>query len=113
MGVVRRTAGPPDLKSVLADHPQWSARELRDALLVDEQFRWRTPRPWSTEDYLALIPPRAADDELALDLIYGGCRGRIHTGNPPDLAGFASRFPDLAEPLRRQLEVWEWMKDEG
>jgi tRNA A-37 threonylcarbamoyl transferase component Bud32 len=105
------SGGPPELKSVLADHPQWSARELRDALMVDQQFRWRTSQPWSAEQYLAVLPPAAADDALTLDLIYGECRGRTHSGNPPDLAELVRRFPHLRQRLERQLEIASWFAD--
>jgi hypothetical protein len=37
-----QSGGTPDPKVLIAGHPQWSPRELRDALLVDQQFRWRT-----------------------------------------------------------------------
>jgi hypothetical protein len=69
----------PDLQRLLAEHPAWSARELRDALLLDQQFRWRTPQPWPTEEYLALIPQRAEDDGLTLERV---------------VAGVAADFPD-------------------
>jgi len=98
----------PDLNSLLADHPQWSVREVRDALLIDQQFRWRTGDPWITEDYLTLAPSLAADDDLTLDLIYGECRGRTQQGNPPDLAELVQRFPHLRERLERQMEIASW-----
>jgi len=99
------------LNVLLADHPQWSTREVRDALLIDQQFRWRTFDPWITEDYLTLAPSLAADDDLTLDLIYGECRGRTQQGNPPDLAELVQRFPHLRDRLERQMEIASWFAD--
>jgi hypothetical protein len=103
----------PDLQRLLAEHPAWSARELRDALLLDQQFRWRTPQPWPTEEYLALIPQRAEDDGLTLDLICGECRGRSRRGNPASFDELVRRFPHLQTQLERQLEIASWFEDAG
>ncbi len=95
----------PDLGAFLVDHPNWSPDALRVALLVDQQFRSRTSQPWSTEDYLGLVPGLALDDELTLDLIFGECRGRSRQGIPPDLDELVYRFPHLATRLQRQMEI--------
>jgi serine/threonine protein kinase len=98
----------PHLSSLLAEHPHWSIRELRVALLVDQRLRGQTQQPWSTEDYLALVPSLATDDELALDLIYGECRQRTRQGNPPNLEELIDRFPHLQQRLERQIEIAAW-----
>ncbi|MEO8497471.1 MAG: serine/threonine-protein kinase, partial [Planctomycetota bacterium] len=108
-----RPGEPPDLKALLADYSRWSLRDLRVALLVDQQFRNRTTRPWTTEDYLRLKPSLAADDGLTLDLIFGECRGRSRQGMRPDLAELVRRFPHLERRLRRQLEIASWFEDVG
>jgi len=108
-----RSGDAPNLQAFLADHPHWLPSELLAALLVDQQFRSRTPLPWSTEDYLALVPSLAADNDLTLDLIYGECRWRSREGNPPNLEELAGRFPRLRLRLERQLEIASWFEEAG
>ncbi|HQX48617.1 MAG TPA: serine/threonine-protein kinase [Planctomycetaceae bacterium] len=102
---------PPDLIALLADHPRWSSRDLRVALLVDQQFRALTSQPWSTEDYLRLIPAQAVNDDLVLDLIYSECRSRSRHDAAPKLEEMVHRFPHLATRLKRQLEIASWFAD--
>lgn len=101
----------PDLRDLLANHPRWSRRELRAALLIDQQFRGQTSQPLNTEDYLTLVPTLATDDDLTLDLICGEVRGRSRQGNPPDLEELIRRFPHLRARLERQLEIASWFED--
>ncbi len=108
-----RSGKVPDLEALLADHPRWTPGELRAALLADQQFRGRTPLPWTTEDYLALVPSLAADEDSTLDLICGECRGRRRQGNPPNLEELVRRFPHLCGRLERQLEIASWFEDAG
>ena len=106
-----RPGAAPDLGAFLADHPHWSPSELRAALLIDQHFRSRTSLPWSTEEYLALVPTLEADDDLTLDLIFGEVRGRSREGNAPNLEELADRFPHLKERMGRQLEIASWFED--
>ncbi len=101
----------PDLKALLAEHPHWSAHELRTALLYDQQFRGQSTQPWSTEHYLSLAQSLATDEDATLDLIYGECRGRIRQGDPPQLEELVGRFPHLRQRLERQLEIAAWFED--
>ncbi|MBW3598156.1 MAG: serine/threonine protein kinase [Planctomycetes bacterium] len=106
-----RPGDAPDLGAFLADHPNWSPSELRAALLIDQHFRSRTSLPWSTEEYLALVPTLEADDDLTLDLIFSEVRGRSREGNAPNLEELAGRFPHLQERMGRQLEIASWFED--
>jgi hypothetical protein len=87
--------------------------ELGAALLVDQQFRSRTPQPWSTEQYAALVPTLVADDDFTLDLIFGEVRGRSRQGQPPNVQELSGRFPHLQQQLERQLEIASWFEDAG
>lgn len=106
-----RSVDGPDLKALMAQHPDWSPGELQGALLVDQQLRNRTTQPWTTEDYLALVPSMASDDGFTLDLIFGEIRGRSRDGQPPDLEELCGRFPHLQQQLERQLEIASWFED--
>lgn len=106
-----RSGKVPDLTSLLANRPHWSPSKLRAALLVDQQFRSRTPQPWSTEVYSALVSFLVADDDFTLDLIVGEFRGRSHQGRPPSLQELSGRFPHLQRRLELQLEIASWFED--
>ena len=106
-----KSGDKPDLVALLASHPHWSPRELRIALLVDQQFRGLTSQPWSTEDYLALAASVPADNDLTLDLIYGECRERSRQGNPFGLTELVRRFPHQSDRLERQIEIASWFED--
>ncbi len=108
-----RSGDAPDLRAFLADHPHWLPSELRAALLVDQQFRSRTPLPWSAEEYAALVPTLVADDDFTLDLICGELRGGCRQGQPPSLEELSGRFPHLQEQLQRQLEIAAWFEDDS
>jgi serine/threonine-protein kinase len=90
----------------LAAHLEgFSHDEARAALLRDFQRRWDGgPRP-RVEDYLGAWPALAERRELLLDLICQEMLSRQGDGERLDSAEYEARFPDLAAPLRRQLDL--------
>ena len=101
------------LERFLEQSPEIGLEQLIEVLLVDQALEWQdAPGPY-VEQYLQRFPVVAGRQEGVLELEYGEIRAVRALGLPVDVDSFASRFPDLAEPLRRQFEVWEWMKDEG
>ena len=49
-------AEPPAVATFLAEVSHLPPRSLLDVLLVDQQLRWRTAQPLTTNDYLGLCP---------------------------------------------------------
>lgn len=100
---------PPELQSFVAQQGQLSTRELADVVLVDQLNRWRKGTPTRAEAYFDEWPELSNDPETRLDLVYGEFRARLRSGETPLLADFISRFPDVEDGLRRQVEVGSWL----
>ena len=47
-----------------------------------------------------------------MELVYGEMRAVRALGLPIEGDAYVARFPELADPLRRQLEVSAWLADE-
>src|SRR5262245_25539393 len=114
----QRGAGPP-LEDFLQEwsSPEWansiSARELASLIGLDQRERWcRGQRP-AAEEYLLRFPQLAADDELALDVIYGEFLLREELGQRPDPRAFQVRFPEFADTLQDQIEFHQAMAASG
>lgn len=102
----------PDLAELVRGGRGLSAAQLAELCLTDQAFRWRTAEPLRVEDYLALCPGIAQDEDSLLDLAYGEIRTRQQLGDPQAAEEIEARFPALARSLRRQLEVSFWMDEE-
>lgn len=94
----------PDVWSFLRDHPFAVRSEVVEVLLADQWRRHELGCPRPVEEYLS-EPTIAANHEWKLDLVYGEYRAASRFGTPPDLTALAARFPDLADSLRRHVEV--------
>ena len=106
--------GPPgDLRAFLAGWSESSTRDLTDALLVDQRYRWQAGRGIPAEDYLRDWPEIAAEPDLRSDLVYGELRARALGSSGTDWESLVARFPDLRETLTRQAEVSRWLRDEA
>ncbi len=87
--------------------------QLLELLLVDQALEsQRVPGP-SVEQYLQRFPAVAGQREAVVELVYGEMRAARALGLPVDVEAYVARFPDLAEPLRRQMEVSAWLADDG
>ena len=107
------SAAPPgNLRAFLGKWGESSARDVADALLVDQHYRWQAGRGIPAEDYLRDWPEITAEPDLRSDLVYGELRARALGGGGADWESFVARFPDLRETLTRQAEVSRWLRDE-
>jgi hypothetical protein len=79
--------------------------QLLEALLADQERRWRQGDRAHAEDYLREYPALRADGDCAVDLVYGEFVLREALGEGPDFADYLRRFPDLAAGLRRLYQV--------
>lgn len=100
------------LEQFLAQCPEIGTAELVELLLVDQALRWEGGCGPSVEAYLQRFPA-VLQRQSVLELVYGEMRAAQALGLALDPDAYAVRFPDLAEPVRRQMEVAAWLADEG
>jgi hypothetical protein len=75
-------------------------------LRVDQQQRWRRGELVPVEAYFGRYPVLLGEADHALDLVYEEFLLREQRGEGPRLEEYGRRFPQLAEALRLQLEVY-------
>ena len=93
----------------LAGHPDAPPAEQLEVLLLDQLLRWRNGCPKPVEEYLAEHPTLTGDPEVRLKLIQGEFLARLERDEDPDPAVYIKKFPDLAEEIRTQCEVDQWL----
>ena len=101
------------LDRFLARFPGLNSAQLLEVLLVDQALEWQDEPGPRVEQYLQRFPIVADQWQAVLELVYGEMRAARALGLRVDVDAYAARFPDLAEPLRRQVEVSVWLVDEG
>ena len=101
------------LDRFLAGFPGLNSTQLAEVLLVDQALEWQNEPGPSVEQYLRRFPIVADQRQAVLELVYGEMRAVRALGLPVDVDAYVARFPELAEPLRRQIEVSAWLADEG
>jgi hypothetical protein len=105
---------PGRLEQFLARFSDLDVVELIDVLLVDQALQWQAGPGPSVEQYLERFPAVSDRRHAVLELVYGEMRAvRGLGGSPVDIAAYVARFPDLADPLRRQMEVSSWLLEEA
>ncbi|MBW3598964.1 MAG: hypothetical protein KY475_17040 [Planctomycetes bacterium] len=87
--------------------------QLVEVLLVDQALEWQDAAGPSVEQYLQRFPAVTDHQPLVLELVYGELRAARALCLTVDAEAYVARFPDLAEPLRRQMEVSTWLENEG
>jgi hypothetical protein len=98
------------LEWFVAQCPDLSRAQLVELLLVDQALEWQQGPGTVVEDYLRRFPALADQRQAVLELVYGEIRAVHALGLPIDAEAYGMRFPDLAEPLRRQLELSAWLR---
>jgi tRNA A-37 threonylcarbamoyl transferase component Bud32 len=81
-----------------------ASRGAASALRAEQAERWRRGERTPVEALVAAASPPAADEDV-LDLIYAEIVAREEIGEAPALDEYLRRFPQYAEPLRRQFAV--------
>lgn len=97
-----------DLAVFVAARSEASPRELAEVLLVDQQLRWQVEPGPRVEEYLALFPRLPTGKEGLADLVYGELRARRQLGFWTNVDQFVSRFPSVADAVRKQIELSGW-----
>ena len=93
----------PDVFAYLEQHSEASVPEKLAVLIRDQQCRWQTDQPLKVEDYLVRLPELTTDQQVKLELAVGEFRARQDSDTTPGIDEFTSRFPDIADSLRRNL----------
>ncbi|HEY2253302.1 MAG TPA: serine/threonine-protein kinase, partial [Planctomycetaceae bacterium] len=94
---------PPDLDAFLAAAGPLSSASLFAVMRVDQRGRWAVGQPLPAERYLAQYPQLLADQETALDFIYGELLLRERHGEVLNVEEFVARFPAFGAMLRKQI----------
>ena len=100
------------LERFLSQHHGLNAFQLAEVLLVDQVLEWQRGAGPCVEQYLQRFPMLSIERHVVLDLVCGEMRAGRALGLPVEVDAYVARFPDLAEPLRRQFEVSVWLAEE-
>jgi WD40 repeat protein/predicted Ser/Thr protein kinase len=95
----------PDVRQFLAQCGELTPAQVAAVLRVDQCQRWQSGLRVPAESYFEFDPSLRADEERALDLVYGEFLLREELGERPTLQEFVQRFPHYAEQLRLQVEL--------
>jgi eukaryotic-like serine/threonine-protein kinase len=97
----------PLLDEFLGGCADMQPNELAAVVGVDLRQRLRRGETVDARQYLRRFPELAADQELAVDVVYTEYLIREQLGQLPDVVEFARRFPELATVLAEQVRLHE------
>jgi hypothetical protein len=100
---------PPSAADFLANYPAATPAERLDVLLAEQMLCWRGGCPRSVGEFLAAHPDQANDSEAILKLVQGEFLARLERAEAPDPGSYMRMFPNLAEEIRLQCEVDQWL----
>jgi len=109
----KSTTTPPDLNSWLAglalspDPSHETHHDLLTALKLDQQRRWKSPQPWSAEDYLQRLPDFLQTPDCLVELAVGEFDAQVIAGRLVCIEEFCKRFSGLDERLRTRVKHLE------
>ena len=101
------------LDRFLARYPGLNSAQLVEVLVVDQALEWQDEPGPSVEQYLQRFPVVVDQRHAVLELVYGEMRAVRALGLRVDVDAYVGRFRDLAEALRRQIEVSAWLAEDG
>lgn len=96
-----------DLRDVLARTQDLEPRALVDLLVLDQAQRYSRGQRVPVETYLRLCPALGEDTDEAFELVYSEFVLRQELGDDPPLAEYVWRFPQFADRLRRQADLFQ------
>jgi hypothetical protein len=97
----------PDVFELLEARPELTGRQCADALLVDQDRRWRCGQALPLEEYFSRCPLVATQRPLKVELITKDYGYRLQRGETPTAEEYARRFPDVAELLPAALQPFQ------
>ncbi len=96
---------PPEVFAFLAARQLSGTDETLPLLLLDQRYRWQSGMPLKVEDYLARLPDVTLQPAARLRLVLNEYRLRQDSEKAPTIEEFVTRFSDMADILRRQLQT--------
>jgi serine/threonine-protein kinase len=100
-----RQGRPPDVRQFLLGAGPLTAAQVAAVLRTDQRERWQLGERVAAEVYLGEYPQLRADQEAALELVYGEFLLREECGEAPALEEYLQRFPQHGARLREQVEL--------
>src|SRR5208337_2025411 len=101
---LREQGQPPQMQLALDEAGTQSLVEAAAILRGDQCARWRAGDRVPAEEYLRVCPAVSAHAQAASEIVFGEFLLREELSETPRLEEFEARFPQLAAPLRRQIE---------
>lgn len=95
----------PDVFEFLRLHQDADRDQLLAVVLSDQQRRWLTDRPITTEEYLSELGKSWSETECRLQLAAGEYWARLNTDDSLSVDDICSRFEDLRDDLCRHLQL--------
>lgn len=96
---------PPEVFAFLAARQLSGTDETLPLLLLDQRYRWQSGMPLKVENYLARLPDVTLQPAARLRLVLNEYRLRQDSEKAPTIEEFVTRFSDMADILRRQLQT--------
>src|SRR6516162_4557181 len=95
----------PDVQQFLAGAGELSLPRLLAVLQVDQLQRWQAGERVPAEAYLERHPALRADQDAAVEFVFGEYVLREDLGEAPALEEYQQRFPEHAARLRQQVDL--------
>jgi hypothetical protein len=95
----------PDARQFLLGAGPLTAAQVAAVLRTDQRERWQLGERIAAEVYVGEHPQLRADQEAALELVYGEFLLREECGEAPALEEYLQRFPQHGARLREQVEL--------
>ncbi|MEL7497873.1 MAG: serine/threonine-protein kinase [Planctomycetota bacterium] len=109
-----RVDDPSTDQHVLQKRRSLPIRELADELLLEQQDRSAAGCPVALDSYFVTFPQLREDESIAVDLIYNDFLLRSTPDNRQQLQQETlNRFPEFANTLERQFEVFDALNDDA
>ena len=93
----------PDLASFLRGCDDVNPRDLLDVLLVDQYRCWQSGSPKPIDEYLALLLPIDADQELVIELLDEEIGYQEDHAGGVDLPAFLEQFPQISDLAKQKI----------
>src|SRR5262249_14301923 len=107
-----RQGQQPDVRDFLVPlADELSPTQVAAVLRVDQRERWQGGERIQDEAYLRDFPVLQADEEAALDVIYGEFLLREERGESPTLEEYVRRFPQYEARLCEPTGFHQAMQD--
>src|SRR5262245_24155538 len=102
----------PDVREFLIRNSDLSPSQVVALLRVDQRERWAKNERVSAAAYLQDFPSVRCDTELAVELVYNEFLLRVQRGESPELGEYQHAYPEYADRLAIQFELYRALEDQ-